>query len=59
MAAVMPTTWRFTLLGPNQAEEVGSALVNNLPIPDPTTGASTPVNCDLSLQATLTRVSTD
>jgi hypothetical protein len=57
-ATVQPTQWRFTLLGPNQAEEVGSALVHSLTLVD-STGTALTVDCDLSFQATLTRVATD
>jgi hypothetical protein len=53
-ATLQPSTWRFTLLGPNQAEEVGSAFVNDVP-----TGTGTTANCDVSFQARLTRVAAD
>jgi hypothetical protein len=58
-ATMTPTAWRFTQLGPNIAEEVGSASLTNIPLQDNTTGISTLFDCDYSLMARLSRVATD
>lgn len=53
-AVFTPSAWRFTLLGPNMAEEVGTGA---LAIPATSTVAA--LNCTFNLQARLSRVAAD
>jgi hypothetical protein len=53
-----PTTWRFTLLGPDKAEEVGGATIN-INFTDPATGVPSVGVCQYSMMALLTRVAKD
>ena len=57
---VTPMMWRFTLIGPNKAEETGGALVNAIFLDNSTTPPTeVPVPCDYTMQANLTRVAAD
>jgi hypothetical protein len=58
LPVVTPTQWRFTLLGKNSAEEVGSANMTNVPLTDASNNQVL-APCDYSLMARLTRVATN
>jgi hypothetical protein len=59
-AMIAPTAWRFTMLGPNLAEEEGGANITGLTFNDPTSGTAVQADCVYTLQAIkLTRVSGD